>query len=75
VTTGAPVVYPPGSYILPGPDGVVMDLHQQTPEDYRVGKRGQEIQFVLDNAQGRCELVSVAVEGFPVDHRKQSQKG
>lgn len=72
---GTPVVYPPGSYVLPGEDGIVLDLHQETEEDFRVGRRGREIQFVLDNAQGRCELVSLAVEGFPVDRRKQDQKG
>ncbi len=75
VVSGAPVVYPPGSYVLPGADGIVLDLHQETEEDFRVGRRGREIQFVLDNAQGRCELVSLAVEGFPVDKRKQDQKG
>lgn len=73
--TGSPVVYPPGSYVLPGEDGLVLDLHQETEEDFRVNGRGREIQFVLDNAQGRCELVSLAVEGFPVDRRKQDQKG
>ena len=75
VASGSPVVYPPGSYVLPGADGIVLDLHQETEEDFRLARRGREIQFVLDNAQGRCELVSLAVEGFPVDARKQDQKG
>lgn len=75
VNAGDPVVYPPGSYVLPGEEGIVLDLHQETEEDFRVGRKGREIQFTLDNARGRCELVSLAVEGFAVDRRKQSQKG
>jgi hypothetical protein len=75
VATGAPVVYPPGSYVLPGEDGIVLDLHQETEEDFRVGYGGREIQFVLDNAQGRVELVSLTVEGLQTDRRKQDQKG
>jgi hypothetical protein len=75
VATGAPVVYPPGSYVLPGEDGIVLDLHQETEEDFRVGYGGREIQFVLDNAQGRAELVSLTVEGLQTDRRKQDQKG
>jgi hypothetical protein len=72
VDTGTPVVYPPGSYLLLGDDGVVMDLHQEAEENFRVGQRGREIQFRGTNEQGRCELVSLLVEGFAVDQRKQT---
>lgn len=73
--SGSPVVYPPGSYVLPGEDGIVMDLHQETEEEFRVGRRGREIQFRLRNAQGRCELLAIEVEAFAVDNMKQKAKG
>lgn len=69
-SSGTPRVYPPGSYILPGVNGIVMDLHQTRMETYRVGKRGREIQFRLSNAQGRCKLLSLEVEAFAVDRRE-----
>ncbi len=69
-SSGTPRVYPPGSYILPGSNGIVMDLHQTRMETYRVGKRGREIQFRLSNAQGRCKLLSLEVEAFAVDRRE-----
>jgi hypothetical protein len=70
--SGSPVVYPPGSYILTGSGGVVLDLHQEAEENFRVGQRGREIQFRGRNTQGRCELVSLVADGFMVDERKQS---
>jgi hypothetical protein len=75
VASGAPVVYPPGSYILPGDDGLVLDLHQETEEDRRVGRKGREIQFRLRNTQGRCELVALGVEAFELDNRRLNVKG
>ena len=73
-TSGSPVVYPPGSYILPGANGVVMDLHQSTQEVRRVGRRGREIQFRIRNQQGRCAVQSLEVEAFPVDRRALTSK-
>lgn len=75
VGAGSPVVYPPGSYVLLGEEGIVLDLHQETDETFRVGRRGQMIQFRLRNTQGRCELLSLQAEGFPVDRMKQKAKG
>ncbi len=72
--SGAPVVYPPGSYVLPGADGIVLDLHQETEEEFRVGRRGSLIQFRLRNTQGRCEVLALQVEAFPVDRMKQKAK-
>ena len=72
--SGSPVVYPPGSYILPGANGVVMDLHQSTQEVRRVGRRGREIQFRIRNQQGRCAVQSLEVEAFPVDRRALTSK-
>lgn len=68
--SGSPVVYPPGSYILPGENGVVLDLHQDLQQDYRVGQRGREIQFRLRTGQGRAELVSLEAEATAVDQRR-----
>jgi hypothetical protein len=75
VTSGSPRVYPPGSYILPGEDGIVLDLHQEQEEAFRVNRRGREIQFRGRNSQGRVELVSLVLEAFEVDIRHQKLKG
>ncbi len=75
VNSGSPVVYPPGSYILPGENGVVMDLHQETREEYRVSRRGVQMQFRVRNTQGRCETVTLETEAFAVDGARQKAKG
>lgn len=72
--SGSPVVYPPGSYILPGEDGVVLDLHQETEEDFRVARKGRDIQFELTNTHGRCELVALGVQAVEIEQRKISVK-
>ncbi len=74
VNAGTPRVYPPGSYILLGENGVVFDQHQETQEIYRTSRRGREVQFRLRNTQGRCEMLSCEVEAFPVDRRALKAK-
>lgn len=72
VTSGTPVVYGPGAYLLLGANGVDPDKHQDATENWRVppGVTGRYAQVRFNNTQGRARLRSIEVEAVPMDKRK-----
>lgn len=70
VVSGTPLVYGPGSYVWVKANGMDFDLHQQTPERFRVRARGRYVQLKLRNTQGRCALVSGALDLQTAERRQ-----
>lgn len=69
VLSGTPNVYPPGSYLWLGSNGVDPDLHQAWAEDVRLRGRGGQVQIRVQNRQGRCVTKSVGVFTVVADQR------
>jgi hypothetical protein len=59
-STGIGLDYGP---ILLGDDGVYFDQHQEMPTTVRMNREGRYCQVVIENAEGRCGIKSVSVEG------------
>lgn len=74
VNTGTPVVYAPGSYVLPGENGIVFDAHQTLPLSVKLDRRLHGLQLRLTNDQGRAGIVSVEVEGRLTQEHKGTRQ-
>lgn len=70
VLSGSPLVYAPGSYVLPGENGIVFDAEQTLPLAIRLNRKLRGVQVRLSNAQGRCTLVSVRLEARAAEKHK-----
>lgn len=70
VLSGSPLVYAPGSYVLPGENGIVFDAEQTLPLAVKLDRKMRGVQLRLRNTQGRCTLVSVSVEARGAEKRK-----
>lgn len=69
VLSGSPAVYPPGSYVWLGANGIDLDLHQDWDHDVRLRGRGGQVQIRVRNQQGRCVTKSVGVYTVQTDTR------
>lgn len=70
VLTGSPLVYAPGSYVLPGENGIVFDAEQTLPVSVRLDRKLRGVSVRLTNDQGRCALSSITLEGRLAEKHK-----
>lgn len=69
VSFGSPVVYPPGSYFIPGNNGINPDQMQEATEKVRfpLSTRGRTVQFRVKCTRGRVSILAASVEAMTID--------